>query len=148
MFMKKIFILLCFTLLPADKLFSQVHFEQLSWQQALGKARNENKMMFIEVYTTWCTYCRQMDANIFSLPEVGDYQNEHFINLKFDGLKTDGITIRKSYAVPAIPTFLYLDPNGMLVRKVIGYQNEEQLLQISQTAFAQFVKPASDTLAK
>jgi thioredoxin 1 len=100
------------------------------------------------VYTTWCTYCRQMDANVFSQPQVGGYQNEHFINLKFDALKPDGITIRKSYAVPAIPTFLYLDPHGMLVKKVIGYQSEEQLLQISQTAFTQFVKPASDTLAK
>ncbi len=146
--MKKIVILLCFTHLSAGKLFSQVHFEQLSWQQALGKARDENKMMFIEVYTTWCTYCRQMDATVFSQPQVGNYQNEHFINLKFDALKADGITIRKSYAVLAIPSFLYLDPGGMLVKKVIGYQSEEQLLQISQTALAQFVKHAGDTLAK
>src|SRR3954465_2175913 len=146
--MKKLIIFLLIVILSVTSAYSQIHFEQLSWQQALGKARQENKMIFIDVYATWCTYCRQMDANILSLPEVGGYHNEHFINLKYDVLKADGVAIRNSYRLLGFPTFLYLDPQGMVVKKTAGYQSKEQLLQNSQAALSLLTKPFSDSLAK
>ena len=146
--MKKLIIFLFIVILSVTSAYSQIHFEQLSWQQALGKARQENKMIFIDVYATWCIYCRQMEANIFPLPEVGEYQNEHFINLKYDVLKADGIAIRNSYRLLGFPTFLYLDPQGMVVKKTAGYQSKEQLLQNSQTAFLLLAKPVTDSLGK
>jgi thiol:disulfide interchange protein len=146
--MKKPIIFLFIVILSVTSAYSQIHFEQLSWQQALGKARQENKMIFIDVYATWCTYCRQMDANIFLLPEVGEYLNEHFINLKYDVLKADGVAIRNSYRLLGFPTFLYLDPQGMVVKKTVGYQSKEQLLQNSQAAFSLLAKHAADSLGK
>lgn len=146
--MKKPVILFAVTFLIVSTSYSQVHFEPLSWQQALGKARQENKMIFIDVYTTWCTYCRQMDASTFSLPEVGDFHNEHFINLRYDALKADGIAIRNSYRLLGFPTLLYLDPQGMVVKKTAGYQSKELLLENSQMAFSLLNKPSADTLAK
>lgn len=146
--MNRLFFLLSIILFSAITSYSQVRFEPLSWQQALGKARKENKMMFITINTTWCTYCRQMDTAVFSLAEVGDYHNEHFINLKYDALKADGIAIRKSYTLPGIPAFLYLNPQGMVVKKSVGYQTKEQLLQNSNAALLLFAKPSADTLAE
>jgi thiol:disulfide interchange protein len=146
--MKKLILFLFIVILSVTSAYSQIHFEQLSWQQALGKARQENKMIFIDVYATWCTYCRQMDANIFPLPEVGEYQNEHFLNLRYDVLKADGIAIRNSYRLLGFPTFLYLDPQGMVVKKTAGYQSKEQLLQNSQSAFSLLAKPFTDSLGK
>jgi thioredoxin-related protein len=128
--------------------YSQIHFEALSWQQALGKAREENKMIFIDVYTGWCSYCKQMDAHIFPMKAVGDYHNEHFINLKIDAERGDGLIIRNNYRLLGFPTFLYLDPAGRVVRKTAGYQTKEQLLYNSMSAFTQFAKPAGDSLAK
>lgn len=128
--------------------YSQIHFEPLSWQQALGKARKENKMIFINVYTTWCTYCKQMDATVFSLAEVGNFQNEYFINVKYEALKPDGITVRKSYTLPGIPAFLYLDQQGMVIKKTVGYQSKEQLLQNSQAALSLLIKAPADSLEK
>ena len=128
--------------------YSQIQFEQLTWQQALGKAREENKMIFVDVYTTWCSYCKQMDAHIFPIKEVGDYHNEHFINLKIDAERGDGLVIRNSYRLLGFPTFLYLDSQGNVVRKVAGYQSKEQLLYNSMAVLSQFTRPATDTLAK
>ena len=132
----------------AKSAYSQVQFETLTWQQALGKAREENKMIFIDVYTTWCSYCKQMDAHIFPIKEIGDYHNAHFINLQIDAERGDGLAIRNSYRLLGFPTFLYLDPQGAVVRKTAGYQNKEQLLYNSMAAYTQFTKPAADTLAK
>lgn len=148
MSMKKLIVLLLPAFLLAKTSYSQVQFETLTWQQALGKARQENKMIFIDVYTTWCSYCKQMDAHIFPMKEVGDYHNEHFINLKIDAERGDGLVIRNSYRFLGFPTFLYLDPQGAVVRKTSGYQSREQLLYNSMAAVTQFTRPATDTLAK
>ena len=146
--MKRNIILLFLIFFSSKTLYSQVQFQSLTWQQALGKARQENKMIFIDVYTTWCSYCKQMDAHIFPMKEIGDYHNEHFINLQIDAERGDGLTIRNSYRLLGFPTFLYLDAQGNVVRKTAGYQTKEQLLYNSMAAFTQFVKPATDTLAK
>ena len=112
-----------------------VHFEPLTWQQALGKARKENKILFIEMYTTWCTYCRQMEQNVFPASEAGNYYNEHFINVRYDALRSDGIQIRKSYALLGFPTFLYLDPNGLVLLKTAGFQEKERFIHNGDSAF-------------
>lgn len=111
-----------------------IRFEPISWQEALGKARKEHKMLFVEIYTTWCTYCRQMEQNVFSTKEAGAFYNQHFINVRYDAQKSDGIQILKSYAMLGFPTFLYLDPNGLVVKKTAGYQNIETFTSMGDSA--------------
>ncbi len=86
------------------------------------------------MYTNWCTYCKQMDQSTFSTKEAGDYYNEHFINIRYDALKTDGIQIRKSYALLGFPTFLYLDPNGSVLLKTAGFQEKEIFIRNGDSA--------------
>ena len=129
-------ITLSFIFLMAAKADSQsVHFATLSWPNALAKARSENKMLFIEMYTTWCTYCKQMEQNVFPSEEAGNYYNEHFINIRYDALQSDGIQIRKNYALLGFPTFLYLDPNGLAILKTAGYQEKEKFIHNGDSAF-------------
>src|SRR4249920_624876 len=53
-----------------------------NWSQILAQAKKENKLIFVDAFTTWCGPCRFMSKNIFPLKEVGDFYNEHFIMLK------------------------------------------------------------------
>ena len=134
--MQKI-ILICIIsfLFLAEANSQSIHFESLSWQQTLAKAKQEKKMIFVDMYTTWCTYCKQMDQNIFSTNEVGDFYNPHFINVRFDAMKNDGIQIRKSYRLLGFPTFLYLDATGRAVMKTAGYQEKEKFIKNGDSAF-------------
>ncbi len=137
--MKKLIFLFIITSLFINKTNSQsIHFESLSWYKALSKAKQENKIIFVDMYTTWCTYCRQMDQNIFSIGEVGSFYNTHFINIKYDALKSDGIQIRKNYSLLGFPTFIYLDPNGLVLLKTVGYQEKEKFIQNGDSAFVLF----------
>ena len=145
--MQKIILFLLLSLFFTSQADSQpVRFEQLSWQQALGKASKENKMLFVEMYTTWCTYCRQMEQNVFSTEEAGDFYNQHFINVRYDAQKSDGIQIRKSYALLGFPTFLYLDSKGLVVRKTAGYQSKEIFISNGDSAFILLQKKKSNLL--
>ena len=135
--MKRVVLILAVSCLFVSKAYSQsIQFEPLSWRDALAKAKRENKMMFVEIYTTWCTYCRQMEQNIFPAKEAGAFYNNHFINLKYDALKQDGIQIRKSYALLGFPTFLYLDADGLVIKKTVGYQNMETFISNGSSAFS------------
>jgi thiol:disulfide interchange protein len=112
-----------------------IQFQSLSWHDALAKAKRENKLMFIDMFASWCTYCRQMDATVFTDTATGTFYNSHFICLKYDVLKQDGILVKRNYTLLGFPTFLYLDENGMLIGKTVGYQNKGTFINNGKTAF-------------
>lgn len=133
--MKKIIALGCFFLMAETVKSQSVQFSPLSWRQALAKAKTEHKILFIDMYTTWCTYCKQMEQSVFSDTAVAGYYNKHFINIRYDALKNDGIEISKTYTLLGFPTFLYLDPNGLVILKTAGYQQKEKFIYNGDSAF-------------
>ena len=47
--------------------------KELTWEGVKQKAKNENKYIFIDAYTTWCGPCKYMSNYIFPQKEVGDF---------------------------------------------------------------------------
>ncbi len=123
-----------------------VQFERLSWRDALAKAKREHRMLFVEMYTPWCTYCRQMERSVFPAAEVGTFYNEHFINVRFDALTTDGKSIRNSYVLGGFPSLLYLDENGVVISKSAGYLGPEKMVKIAKDAFLRWKQQKSQAI--
>jgi thiol:disulfide interchange protein len=44
-----------------------------TWAQALAKAKKENKLVFLDAYTSWCGPCKQMQRNVFPQTTVGSF---------------------------------------------------------------------------
>ena len=42
-----------------------IKFEKDNWENTLAKAKVENKIVFVDAYTTWCGPCKKMDAKTF-----------------------------------------------------------------------------------
>ena len=42
-----------------------IKFTEGSWSQVLSDAKKQNKLIFIDIYTTWCGPCKMMSANTF-----------------------------------------------------------------------------------
>ena len=66
-------------------------FRPLSYTEAIELAAKENKMVFIDFYTTWCGPCKRMSKEVFPQQEVGEYFNRTFISLKLDAEKENGL---------------------------------------------------------
>lgn len=113
-----------------------IKFETSDFKTILAKAKKENKLIFLDAYTTWCGPCKLMAKNIFTLKSVGDHYNANFVNAKIDMEKGEGIDIAKKYDVKVFPTYLFIDGNGELVHRTVGYVPEKE--------FIQFAKDASD----
>lgn len=111
--MKKTLLLICFLLIINSLCHIQgVHFEKSTFETALTKAKETDKLLFVDVYTSWCGPCKRMARETFTQNIVGKYFNEHFINYQQDGEKGNGPEIMKKYNIHAVPTFLFLDGNG------------------------------------
>ena len=117
--MKK-FVLLFTCMLIAISVFAQTNFQELTLAKALGKAKMENKYVFVDCYTSWCGPCKMMTANVLPLKEVGEYMNETFVCVKFDMEKGEGRDIQQKYKVSSYPTFLVLNVDGSLLHAVVG----------------------------
>ncbi len=97
-----------------------IEFETSSFSKVLQKASDSKRLIFMDIYTTWCGPCQYMSNVVFKDKAVGDFFNSNFVNAKFDAEKGEGITLAKRYGVTAYPTFLLLDGDGKLVGKMVG----------------------------
>ena len=111
-----------------------IKFEDTNFTTVLAKAKKENKLVFIDAYTTWCGPCKLMVKNIFPLQSVGDYYNSHFINAKIDMEKGEGIALAKKYEVKAYPTYLFVNGDGEIVHRTLGYVEENDFIQFAKDA--------------
>jgi thiol:disulfide interchange protein len=97
-----------------------ISFYHGTFDQAKAQAKKENKLIFIDAYTTWCGPCKMMAKKIFTQKTVGDYYNPNFINLKIDMEGSEGLYLSKKYKVSGYPTFLFVNSEGQLVTKEMG----------------------------
>ena len=98
-----------------------------SWAEIKEIAKKENRLIFIDVFTDWCGPCKAMEEDVFSLPEVGDFYNQHFVNYKFDAEKGEGITLKNRFKVNLYPTYLFIDP---VKDEVVHRSSSRQAMEI------------------
>lgn len=100
--------------------FAQIHFVESNLNAALEQAKAENKLLFVDFYATWCGPCKRMAQDVFTLPEVGEYFNVHFICCKLDAEKEVDKSVLKTYGVTGFPCMIFMDAEGKALRKVLG----------------------------
>jgi len=135
--MKNIFFVLLM-LATTSTLFAQasagMDFHTGNWKDAIAKANKENKLIFLDAYTTWCGPCKKMSRETFTESSVGEYYNKNFINVKMDMEKGDGIGLAKMYNVIVYPTLLFISGTGDIVHRSAGYHTTEQFLELGAIA--------------
>ena len=113
-----------------NKINSEVNFYNGSLKEAMVKAKKEKKIIFLDVYATWCGPCKLLKKTTFKDPELSDYFNKKFISLEINGEEGEGKEIVRKYQLKGYPSLLFIDANGNLVNKTLGYYDGKQLLEI------------------
>lgn len=98
-----------------------IQFFKGTFQEALEKAKIENKPLFLDIYATWCGPCKMLKKRTFSDKEVGDYFNTNFINIAIDGETKEGRDLINNYQVNGYPTLLILNKEGKQLTKQVGF---------------------------
>jgi len=132
--MKYLIILITSTFLTTLSFAQGIDFFHGTWEEALEQAKAEDKIIFVDAYTTWCGPCKKMSKSVFTQKEVGDYFNQHFVALKLDMEKEQGRKFGRSYPVSAYPTFYFIDGNGETVLTTKGAMGAEKFIALGTSA--------------
>ena len=108
-----------------------------TWDEVRAAARAADKLIFVDVYTDWCGPCKWMDEHVFTQPDVAEFYNSSFINVKIDAEKGEGIGLKDRYGVKVFPTYLFVDPgSGELVHKSTSRQEKDVFLFTGRSALS------------
>lgn len=123
-----IMLLFCtFSALANSINFIEIKSEK-DWDTAFKQAQTENKLIFIDVYTDWCTYCHKLDKEVYTDDSVISYFNDNFINLKFDAESEFGYQLAREFNVDGYPTLLFLTKERETFEVIGGFVPAKALL--------------------
>lgn len=118
--------------------------EEIKWvslEEAEKLVKKEPKKIFVDVYTNWCGWCKVMDRNTFSDPDIIAYVNKNYYAVKlnaedntpfkFMGKTYTGPEITRAFQVTGFPTIVFLDEN-LKYQPVPGYQKPKPFLNMLQ----------------
>ena len=111
---------------------TQIQFFEGTFEEALATASKENKLIFMDAYTTWCGPCKWMASNTFTNASVAEFYNKNFINVKMDMERGEGPGLARKYRVMAYPTLLFINPEGEIAHKKMGALPAEAFLDLGQ----------------
>ena len=117
--------------IAAMNMMAQMVFEPegTTLEQASAKAKAENKLIFLDCFTTWCGPCKMMARDVFPQKQVGDFMNPRFVNLKIDMEGTYGAPLAKKLQISAYPTFVIFNADAKEIGRFLGGSSVEEFIK-------------------
>ncbi len=118
-------------LLPLSATAQGIAFEPegTTLEQASVKAKAENKLIFLDCFTTWCGPCKMMSNQVFPQEIVGTYMNPRFVSIKIDMESAYGAPLAKKLQIQAYPTFVIFNADAKEIGRFLGGSKAEEFLQ-------------------
>jgi len=131
--------------------YSNAQNPKVEWKtvvEGFEIGRANGKLIFIDIYTDWCGWCKRMDQTTFIDSKIVNKLNSDFVAVKFNAEGNDTITYgpqtfvnprprvsRSTHSFtnvllgerPGYPSFAILDANLTLIGLLRGFQTVEQL---------------------
>lgn len=114
------------------------------WNEGYPLAVKEKKIVLVDAYTDWCGWCKKMDRDTYSNPDIIKKLNKHFVVIKFNPeqrektYEIDGQTYsaRDFFAQlsrgenTGFPTTYFIDPKKKSLFIDAGYHDATTFSQI------------------
>jgi thioredoxin-related protein len=134
----------------------------LGWNAGLKAAAASHRPVLVDVYTDWCGWCKRMDRDVYSRPEIREYLSSRFVVVRLDAESSDPAsyegrqhTMRSlagRFRVSGYPTTIFLRETGEHLVNVPGYVPADRFLMLLRyvgdghmergESFEQFVRNA------
>jgi thioredoxin-like negative regulator of GroEL len=96
------------------------------YETGLERARIERKPVMIGFYTTWCYYCKVLDAKTYPDPEVVRLSKQ-FVCIKINSDRRNDLG--RSYRITGTPIIVFLSRDGLEKTRMIGYRPPSSLIE-------------------
>lgn len=100
-----------------------------SLQAAINAAKQQNKLLFVEVYAPDCHICNSFKGT-FAQPQVGNLYNASFVNFQLDIRKPENQKALQQLkiVINATPTFLFFEPKSMKLVQAKAFGEKENTI--------------------
>lgn len=102
-----------------------------NWDAGLAEANKTGRPVLVDVYTDWCGWCKRMDRDVYSKPEMIDYLSRNWVVVRinaeastlahYQGRETTEAAIAQQFGISSYPTTMMLKPSGEFLVNVPGY---------------------------
>ena len=107
-----------------------VNFTDVNVEEAIARASEEGKLVFMDFYANWCTPCKWMEKTTFADQRVANTLNDNFISVKVNIDDVEGFQMKNKYEVNYLPTILILSSEGKMVERIEQTMVADELLGI------------------
>jgi thioredoxin-related protein len=103
------------------------------WHQDLATARQlarqQNRLLVVDLYADWCGWCKALERLVFETPEFQRRAAEDFVLLRVDTEDGgEGGLLKRTFGAQTLPTVLLLDAELAEAGRVTGFEPLEQFL--------------------
>jgi thioredoxin-related protein len=120
----------------------------MSFEEAAKRSEKSPRKIVIDIYTSWCGWCKRLDATTYQDPEVIKYINKKFYAVKLDAEIKDTIRFkdkiftyipeRKANELAlsllngsmSYPSTVFLDEKFSMLAPVPGYHDAREMLEL------------------
>lgn len=103
-------LLLCFTVIKAQK---SIHFEKMTFDEAVEKAKSQKKIVFVDVQgMNINSFNETVDKDIFTLDSVADFFNAHIVSIRINMNSEEGKKFAPRLAMLMYPVYVFHGSNG------------------------------------
>jgi uncharacterized protein YyaL (SSP411 family) len=110
----------------------------MTYESAKALAKQEHKLIFVDVSLSHCPPCRYLAQNVYSNDKVANYLNSHFVPLFYLADKDQIPVDIQNYFTGSTPTIMFLKPNGELYFRFIGARPPKMFLKILEEVYNQY----------
>lgn len=121
-----------------------------TWEEAVAANSKVKKKIFVDIYTSWCGWCKRMDKTTFNDPVVAAYLDKHYYAVKFDAEQKEDILFKgHTFAYKALqrrgyhelaaalldnklsyPTTVFLTEDFKIDQRLPGYLDADKMLAV------------------
>jgi thioredoxin-related protein len=110
------------------------------WDAGLKEAAASGRPIVVDVYTDWCGWCKRMDRDVYSRPDVRDYLAKRFVAIRLNAEAKTPANYRErlwteqslagAFRVTGYPTTVFLRSDGGHLVNVPGFVPADRFLTL------------------
>jgi thioredoxin-related protein len=133
------------------------------FEKGLKDAAAAKKYSFVDVYTDWCGYCKQLEATTLKAKPVLAELDKNFVSIRFNAESEDVVTwkgkkmtmreLSANWGVEGFPTMLFLNSKGEIIGSFASFAEADLMVKLltyissgareRKVSFEDFLKEAS-----
>lgn len=111
-----------------------------SFDEGIAEATSTNKKVLIDVFTTWCGWCKRMDMQTYTDKAVVDYLEKRYVVVKIDAESERTLSYKGSryterelaaaFGIDGYPSTLFLRSDGEPITIYPGFADPQHFIDV------------------